>query len=42
MADLQARCFLELANQLRGKKRDGYSVWLVWDDAEESIKLTLK
>jgi glutaminyl-peptide cyclotransferase len=29
---------LELANQLRGKKRDGYSVWLVWDDAEESIK----
>jgi hypothetical protein len=29
---------LELANQLRGKIRDGYSVWLVWDDAEESIK----
>ena len=29
---------LELANQLRGKKRDGYSVWLVWDDGEESIK----
>lgn len=29
---------LEIANQLRGKKRDGYSVWLVWDDAEESIK----
>jgi len=29
---------LELANQLRGKKRDGYSVWLVWDDAEESIR----
>lgn len=29
---------LELANQLRGKPRDGYSVWLVWDDAEESIK----
>src|SRR5258706_2523160 len=29
---------LELANQLRGKKRDGYGVWLVWDDAEESIK----
>jgi len=29
---------LELANQLRGKKRDGYSVWLVWDDAEEAIK----
>lgn len=30
---------LEIANQLRGKKRDGYSVWLVWDDAEESMKL---
>lgn len=30
---------LEIANQLRGKKRDGYSVWLLWDDAEESIKL---
>ena len=29
---------LELANQLRGKLREGYSVWLVWDDAEESIK----
>jgi glutaminyl-peptide cyclotransferase len=29
---------LELANQLRGKKRDGYSIWLVWDDAEEAIK----
>jgi glutaminyl-peptide cyclotransferase len=29
---------LELANQLRGKPREGYSVWLVWDDAEESIK----
>ena len=30
---------LEIANQLRGKKREGYSVWLVWDDAEESMKL---
>jgi glutaminyl-peptide cyclotransferase len=30
---------LELANQLRGKKPDGYSVWLVWDDAEEAIQL---
>ena len=30
---------LEITNQLRGKKRDGYSVWLLWDDAEESIKL---
>lgn len=29
---------LEIANQLRGKTNDGYSVWLVWDDAEESIK----
>lgn len=29
---------LEIANQLRGKANDGYSVWLVWDDAEESIK----
>jgi Zn-dependent M28 family amino/carboxypeptidase len=28
---------LELANQLRGGKRDGYSVWLVWDDAEEAM-----
>jgi Zn-dependent M28 family amino/carboxypeptidase len=28
---------LEFANQLRGKKRDGYSIWLVWDDAEEAI-----
>jgi len=29
---------LEFANQLRSKRRDGYSVWLVWDDAEEAIK----
>jgi len=29
---------LEIANQLRGKPNDGYSVWLVWDDAEESIR----
>lgn len=29
---------LEIANQLRGRANDGYSVWLVWDDAEESIK----
>jgi glutaminyl-peptide cyclotransferase len=28
---------LEIANQLRGKKLDGYSVWLVWDDGEESV-----
>jgi len=30
---------LEIANQLRGKQRDGYSVWLLWDDAEESMRL---
>ncbi|HZR67038.1 MAG TPA: M28 family peptidase [Terriglobales bacterium] len=30
---------LEFANQLRGKKLDGYSVWLLWDDAEESMQL---
>ncbi len=30
---------LEIANQLRGKKREGYSVWLLWDDAEESMQL---
>src|SRR5258708_6912381 len=29
---------LELANQLRGKTREGYNVWLVWDDAEEAMK----
>jgi len=29
---------LELANQLRGKTRDGYSIWLVWDDAEEAMR----
>jgi Zn-dependent M28 family amino/carboxypeptidase len=29
---------LEIANQLRGKKRDGYSVWLVWTDAEEAMR----
>lgn len=29
---------LELANQLRSKKLDGYSVWLVWTDGEEAIK----
>jgi glutaminyl-peptide cyclotransferase len=29
---------LEFANQLRGKKLEGYSVWLVWDDAEEAVK----
>jgi glutaminyl-peptide cyclotransferase len=29
---------LELANQLHGKPNDGYSIWLVWDDAEEAMK----
>jgi Zn-dependent M28 family amino/carboxypeptidase len=29
---------LEFANQLRGKKREGYGIWLVWDDAEEAVK----
>jgi Zn-dependent M28 family amino/carboxypeptidase len=29
---------LEFANQLRGKPREGFSIWLVWDDAEEAIK----
>jgi len=29
---------LELANQLRSGKRNGYSVWLVWLDGEESVR----
>jgi glutaminyl-peptide cyclotransferase len=29
---------LEIADQLRGRPNDGYSVWLVWDDAEEAMK----
>ncbi len=29
---------LEFANELRGKTRDGYSVWLVWTDGEEAVK----
>jgi len=29
---------LEIANRLRGKKRDGYSVWLLWTDGEEAVK----
>jgi glutaminyl-peptide cyclotransferase len=29
---------LEFANQLRGKQREGYSVWLLWTDAEEAMK----
>lgn len=30
---------LEIASQLRRKKLDGYSVWLLWDDGEESMRL---
>lgn len=30
---------LEIANQLHGKKLDGYSIWLLWDDGEESLRL---
>jgi glutaminyl-peptide cyclotransferase len=29
---------LEIANLLRGKKRDGYSVWLLWTDGEEAVQ----
>jgi glutaminyl-peptide cyclotransferase len=29
---------LELGNQLRGKNREGYSVWLLWTDGEEAVK----
>ncbi len=29
---------LEYANQLRGKKRAGYTVWLVWTDGEEAVQ----
>jgi glutaminyl-peptide cyclotransferase len=29
---------LEFANQLRGEKLDGYSIWLLWTDAEEAMK----
>jgi glutaminyl-peptide cyclotransferase len=29
---------LEFANQLGGKRRDGYSVWLVWTDGEEAVQ----
>ncbi len=28
---------LELANQLRGKPNDGYSIWLLWTDGEEAF-----
>jgi Zn-dependent M28 family amino/carboxypeptidase len=33
-----AALLLELANQLRGRKLSGYSVWLLWTDGEEAIK----
>lgn len=29
---------LEFANQFSARKRDGYSVWLVWTDGEEAVK----
>jgi glutaminyl-peptide cyclotransferase len=29
---------LELANQFRRKKREGYSVWLLWTDGEEAVR----
>ncbi|MBZ5654109.1 MAG: M28 family peptidase [Acidobacteriia bacterium] len=29
---------LEYAHHLRGNKRDGYSVWLVWSDGEEAVR----
>jgi hypothetical protein len=29
---------LELAHHLRGSRREGYSVWLVWLDGEEAIR----
>jgi glutaminyl-peptide cyclotransferase len=33
-----AAILLELAHHLRGSQRDGYSVWLVFTDAEEAVK----
>src|SRR6266481_5865632 len=33
-----AAILIEYANHLRGKKRDGYSVWLVWSDGEEAVR----
>lgn len=29
---------LELAHHLRGQKLEGYSVWLLWTDAEEAVR----
>jgi glutaminyl-peptide cyclotransferase len=33
-----AAILLELANQIRSRKRDGYSIWLLWTDGEEAVK----
>lgn len=33
-----AAILLEFANVLRGKKREGYSVWLLWTDGEEAVR----
>ena len=33
-----ARYFESESQLLHGKKRDGYSVWLVWTDGEEAVK----
>jgi len=30
---------LAISDELRGKKLEGYSVWLLWDDGEESMRL---
>ncbi len=35
-----AGLLLELAQQLRGGKREGYSVWLVWLDGEEAMQVS--
>ena len=32
-----AALLLALADQFRGKERDGYSIWLVWTDGEEAF-----
>ena len=29
---------LEIAKQIRGKRQDGYSIWLLWTDAEEAVR----
>ena len=40
MAHLRARCCWKLPINFAARTRDGYSVWLVWDDAEEAIEST--